>query len=420
MNLRGPGLAPLREPGYRLLWTSSIVWYMGRWMDVLVASWLALELTNSPWEVALIGFYRSLPVSLFGAFGGAVADRVDRRVLIAGAGVANVVASFGIAFLYLAGQLQYWQLAVANMLLGLAWAVDFPCRRAILPDLVRRDQILPAMVLDTVSMNVSRALGPLLGGSLLALLSVPYCYGLLGIFYGSSLLPMLFLRLPPRRPQRSISPLRFLGDGLRFCRQSAPVRGVLLITFVMNAFTFPYTQVLSVFARDVLFVGPFQLGLLGAGDGVGSLIGAYLLATNKRMRRLGWAFTTSSVAMSLALVLFSASPIYVLSLAALIAAGIGHAGFSTLQSTVILNLVGEEMRGRVMGLLTLAIGSATLGMLITGAFAGVFGAPLAVGLSALAGAGFIGGIAGLTPGLLNYEPHPAPTPATDGQPSPAR
>lgn len=406
MNLRSTSLAPLRQPGFRLLYASSFLWYFGRWMDAIVSSWLALLLTNSPWHVALIGFYRNLPVMLFGPFTGAIADRIDRRTLLIASAIANAAAAATLAFLFYSGRMEFWHLAVANLVMGLAWSVEFPTRRAILPDLVGRERLLPAMVLDTVSMNVSRVCGPLLGGTVLALLDVTESYVVLALLYGGAAVPVLFLTLPAITRARGASAFRFLAEGLRFCGRTASVRGVLLITFLMNALAFPFMQLLSVFARDVLHVGPFELGLLTAGDGIGSLIGAAFLSASS-FKRYGVVFAASSVGMCLALVAFSASPVFVLSLAMLILAGVGHAGFTTLQSTITLSVVGEDMRGRVMGVLTLAIGSATLGMLLSGAVASAFGAPWAVGLSGAVGALLVTATAATTPGLLAYEPREA-------------
>lgn len=411
MHLRSTSLAPFRQVAYRLLFSSSFLWYFGRWMDALLASWLALQLTNSAWHVALIGFYRNLPVMVLGPFAGALADRVDRRALIVGSEIVNALASAAIALLFLAGRLEYWHLAAANLLLGAAWAVDFPTRRALLPDVVSRNQLLPAMVLDTVSMNVSRVGGPILGGTVLALLDVPESYFLLALIYAFAAVPLLFLRLPRLAAPHTVSPLRFLAEGLRFCARSAPVRGVLVITFLMNALAFPFMQLLSVFARDVLHVGPFELGLLTSGDGIGSLIGAGLLAS-LGFRRYGYVFAISSIGMCLALVAFAASPVFLLSFAMLVVAGVGHAGFTALQSTITLGVAGEEMRGRVMGVLTLAIGSATLGMLLTGALASAFGAPWALGATCALSGILVTGVAASTPGLLAYVPAAArPSPS---------
>ena len=283
-----------------------------------------------------------------------------------GAEIVNVTASFAVATLFISGRLEYWHLAAANLLLGLSWSVGVADARAMVPDLVGRELLMPAILLDSISMNVNKVLGPLVGGGMLATLGISGCYLLLGGVYAVGLLPLIALRLPSGVRTRSSSTLRYVLEGVQYCRQFSAVRGVLLITMAMNFFTFPYVQLLPVFARDVLHVGPLALGLLTAGDGIGSILGAFVLMNTKRLRRYGLAFVAGSLVASTSLVVFAASPVYVLALLALIVSGIGHSSFSTFQSTIVLQTVGEALRGRAMGLLTLAIGSAPLGMLFAG------------------------------------------------------
>ncbi|MCL5025756.1 MAG: MFS transporter [Chloroflexi bacterium] len=406
MGVRIASLEPLQQRGYRLLWLASLPWYCGRWMDILVAGWLALQLTNSVWDVALIGFYRSIPVPLFGIFAGAIADRVDRRLLVIATGVTNTLASLTVAGLLISGRLEYWHLAAANLLLGLAWSVDWPSRRAILPDLVSREQLLPAVVLDTMSGNVNKALGPIVGGAVVYALSIPGCYLLLAFIYAAGFLPIVALRLPRKKQAQAVPAFRFIAEGLRFCQKYQAVRGVLLITVIMNCFIFPYAQLLPVFAREVLQVGPVGLGLLMGSDGIGSVISTAILMGWTRLRRYGWVFVLGSLAMCGALIVFAASPVYVLSLIALVLGGIGHTGFSAFQSTIVLRTVGDALRGRVMGILALAIGSSPLGMLTMGAIAATLSAPWAVGLTSALGAILIAGTAAMTPGLLALQARP--------------
>lgn len=421
----GSGFLPLKSEGFRLLWLSSLVWYFARWMDILAFGWLTLQLTNSPWLVALIGFYRNALIPIFAIFAGAIADRFDRRVLIIIAETTNVACMAAIAFLYFSGNLAYWHLAAASLLLGLAWSLEWPCRRALMPDLAGQELMVPAIVLDNISMNVNKVLGPILGGLIVALLGLGGAFAFLAFAYSLGLIPLGLLlrsRFNINKPRAQTVPtLRLIGEGLRFCAGNAPVRGVLLVTVAMNLFAFPYIQILSVFARDILQVGPEGYGIISAGDGLGSLIGAIALLNMKRFGRQGWIFVLGSVGMCLALVLFAFAPFFALSMAFLIIAGIAHAGFSTFQSTIILSAADERMRGRAMGVLTLAIGSSPVGIILIGIIAGVFGAPLAVASMALAGAVAIAGIGALTPGLLAHPEKVAPEDVRrEGEPRVAR
>jgi MFS family permease len=412
-------LLPLQQKGYRLLWLSSLTWYCGRWMDVIVTSWATLQITDSAFAVAFIGVCRSVPVMLFGAFAGAIVDRVDRRHLVLATTVTNSLATLSLGVLAICGRLEFWHVAAANLLLGLAWSIEWPSRRAMTPDLAGKALLLPAIVLDTISSNLNRVLGPLIAGIVLATLSIGGCFLVLALLYGAGIVPLLLLRLPPILKPARTATLRFILEGVGYCYRYPIVRGVLLVTVVMNACFFPYSQLLSVVARDVLRVGPVELGILASADGVGSLVGALLMLSSERFRRQGAVFVLGSASMCFCLLAFAASPVYLLSLLCLLLSGVGHAAFGTYQSTIILGEVGDALRARVMGVLTVAIGSSPIGMLFMGAVAGAVGAPWALGSSGAIGALLVGVSVALAPSLLSYRlPRPhriPPLPGTNPQ-----
>jgi hypothetical protein len=176
--------------------------------------------------------------------------------------------------------------------------------------------------------------------------------------------------------------LRYLRQGWDELRLSEAVVGVLLITVCMNMLAFPYQTLLPVFARDVLFVDAVGLGMLGAAGGAGSLLGALVLAGRGRLPRPGLLFAGGSVVMCVCLIGFAATSDFGLAMALLGLSGVGQSAFSALQSTIILGATSEQLRGRAMGALTVAIGSAPLGLLEIGALTVAFGAPLAVAANA--------------------------------------
>lgn len=396
-------ISPLRLPGYRLLWASSVAWYCGRWMDVLAAGWLALALTNSPWLVAVIGFCRSIPLPFFGVFAGAIADRFDRRRLVIISQFANAGAALVVCLLYASGHLEYWHLAVANIVPGISWSLDWPSRRAMLPDLVERPRLISAVMLDSMSMSGSRILGPVVAGAMLAVLDYQWVYLAVALVYMAGVIPLLRLRIPPSHASSGGPNLRFILDGLQYCGRHEAVRAVLIITVMMNWAVFPYQQLLPVFARDVLGVDSVGFGWLTAADGIGSMLAALLLLSGWRLRHSGWAYLLGSLLMCGTLLAFAVSPWFMASLILLTVAGFGHLGFSVFQSFIILQRVSDALRGRAMGVLTLAIGSGPLGTLLMGAIAGAAGAPWAVGLCAAAGGAFIAGTALTHRGLLRSE-----------------
>ena len=383
---RRPAFAPIetfRSPGYRYLWTASVLWNQARWMDRVVLGWVVLEMTNSAWDLAVMEALRWLPLLMFGIAGGAVADQVDRRWLLIGAQCLGLLVCVSTATLLGLGLFNFGLAAAATFLLGLQWSVDWPTRRALIPDLVGRDLTVNAVALEAVSMNLTRIIGPLVAGALIAYASPAAAFAFMASLY---VVEIILLKLMPLaqsgRQVAGGSMLRYLTEGFARLRQSQPIVGVLLISVFMNILVFPYQQLLPVFARDELHVDAVGLGALSAAAGVGSLLGASAIATTRRVSRSGMLFWLGSCLMSVCLVGFALSGDFGLALTLVAFSGLGQAAFASLQTTIVLATATDQLRGRAMGALTLAIGSTPIGSLEIGAAAVALGAPLAVALNA--------------------------------------
>jgi MFS family permease len=392
--VRGAGFAPLqtfRSRGYRYLWAASVLWNQARWMDQVVLGWVVLEMTNSAWNVAMIGALRWVPLLMFGVAGGAIGDRVDRRRLLIGAQTLGLVVSLGTAALLATGHFDFVLAALVTFLLGLQWAIDWPTRRALIPDLVGRDLTVNAVALEAVSMNITRIIGPLIAGALITYVSPAAAFLVMSALYLVEIGLLVVMPLAVRGQQVASGPiLRYLRDGFRALSQSEPIVGVLVISALMNVLVFPYQQLLPVFARDVLQVDAVGLGMLGAAAGVGSLLGALAIASSGGVPRSCMFFWVGSCVMSLSVVGFALADSMPVALGLVALGGLGQAAFASLQSTIILARASDQLRGRAMGALTLAIGSAPFGTLEMGAVTVLVGAPLAVALNASLGAALVG------------------------------
>lgn len=398
---QGP-FGPLRNADFRQLLGSNALWWVTAFMETLVIGWLVLDMTNSPWTVAVVGFSRSLPFLLFGFMGGAVAERFGRRRVIVAAQAVNFSVYVSLWVFMFLGVLQVWHLAVGALAIGGAWSLDWPARRALLPDLIGKTQTVDAMLLENFVQGCSRMLGPFVAGVLVATTGPIGCLSVMVVLSGLALISVRQLAkhpLPKRAVGGFVAPWRILAQSLRYVGSSQPILGVILITSVLNLLMIPYMTLMPVFARDVLHQGPVGLGLLSAAAGMGSFAG--LFTTNFLRKRLsnGWIFTGGTFGMALALVAFSQSTIYELSWAMLLITGMGQACFGIMQSSIVLLTASDEMRGQTMGVLVLAIGCDPVGKLMTGAMAEGLGAPLAVGIQAGLAAVALAVISVALPGL---------------------
>ena len=372
---------------YPSLWLANFFSYTSRWMQMPLLAWMILELTDSPWLVALVGFFSMLPTLLLGLVGGILVDRVDRRRLMTITQGIAVLASCTLSFLMLAGVAQVWHAYGAALVTGACWALSFPARRAAIFDLVGPSVVTNAMALDAIGMNGSRMVGPVIVGLLIGLtgvaggsVAVAVCYALSYLF----LLPFPSGAVSNRATTRQ-SVLRNLLEGMDYVRENPAILGTVLVTLIINLLMFPYVPLVTVVARDVLHVGPTLIGTLQAAEGLGSAVGAAFIAFAVGLRYHGRVYVGGSLLSLLALFCFSISEWYIVSFPILFFLGLGMAGFATMQSTLILILAKDEMRGRALGVISLAIGAGPVGSLFIGAVANSVSPVFAMRAFALAG-----------------------------------
>jgi MFS family permease len=377
-------LEPLRDGRYRLLWLTGLCASTARWMDVVVLGWLALALTDSPLMVGVAAFCRASPMMVLGPFAGVLADRLPRVRVMLAVQIVNVAAASVLALLFAAGLAGFGLLVAIEVIIGIAWVLDFPSRRTVLFVVAGRDRLTAAVSLETMSMQAAKMIGPLVGGFLLARLGPAACYL---VFAGLSVGALAATRRLARRVALPGVPggepvLDSLVAGLREVRGHPTILGVLAVTVLMNTLVFPYQQMLPVFARDVLQVGPAPLGLLVGAQGLGALLGSAVIAARGDPVGQARLFAGSSLAGALLLLAFAWSPWYALSLALQLAIGATDSGFGTMQSAIVLLAAPERAQGRVMGILSACIGTQPVGSLWIGLLASRMGAPLATGLNA--------------------------------------
>ena len=379
-------LAPLSNGDFVRLWLANGLWWQAMWMETMVLGWLALELSNSPWWVQVVGFYRSIPLFVIGLFGSVITDRFKRRHLIVALQSVNVVGALTMALLLYSGELQFWHLSVVALILGSTWALDWPTRRSLIPDLVGKDRTVDAMVLENFIQGFTRISGPLAAGYIMA------TYGNLGalitltVLGGLGLVSVIGLETDSKAPSKRLALLETLQEvkqGWLYVRRTAPIFGVFLVTIFMNVWAFPYMNLLPVFARDIFGLGPQGLGWLGAANGVGAFLGLGLIHLGRKKLSNEWLFVMGSLLTSLGVGCFAMSGTFSVSLIMLFCAGIGQAGFSIMQSSIILVEASDEMRGRAMSGLVVAIGIGPFGRLQSGAMAEAWGPRLAVGVMAV-------------------------------------
>jgi predicted MFS family arabinose efflux permease len=259
--------------------------------------------------------------------------------------------------------------------------MDWTARRSLIPDLVGKARTMDAMLLEGVTQNITRIVGPFSSGALIDAVGARGCYAVLTCISAAALL-MLF-RLSREGTGRSSepepgNPWARMVEGFSYVRRNRAILGTFLITLAMNFWVFPYMGLLPVFARDILGQGPTGLGLLGAATGVGSFLGLLVVNLLRNRYPITRIYYVGSFMMACAVVAFAQSTTFSLSFCLLLLSGIGQACFGILQSSIVLLSASDSMRSRAMGAIVLGIGGGPPGRLQIGALAETYGAPFAV------------------------------------------
>ncbi len=377
--------ALLRSPGFFRLWMIGLAGNSMRWLEVLAAALFTLDVTGSGLAVAVVSAARTMPMLLFGALAGVVSEAVDRKRLLLAALAVSALSAAVVAALAAGGIARPWHLALAGFVSGTVWSTEMSTRRRMVGE-VAGQRIARAMALDSVTGSTTRMIGPLLGGVGYQLVGLPGAYAFSACMYLLGTILVLGLRHEqvPHRLRLARVPAD-LGEGFAFARANTMVLCVLGITIAMNLCGFAYTALVAPIGREVFDVSPALVGVLAAAEPFGCLIGGLVLA--------GWdvrlgdrrQFAGGSALFLIVLMLMPFSPAFSLALALLWLGGFGTAAFSNLQSTLILTAAPPTMRSRLMGILTVCIGTGPLGLLLIGVLADEFGPRLALVIMAAIG-----------------------------------
>ena len=377
--------AALRHRNYRLYWIGALVANTGDWMDQVAFAWLMWELTNSAGYLGLLAFFRGIPILIFTLFGGALADRFERRRLLQVTQSFAMLLALLLALLVATGVVQIWQVLAIATLRGVMMSVNLPTRQALLSDIVDRQHLSNAIALNSATRNVTRIVGGSLGGLLITLVGTAGVFLLNGLSFIILIVALAAMTIPPlvlTGPRQTI--LRSIGDGFAYLRGHETLRTLMILALAPMIFGMPYITLLPVFADDVLGIGNEGYGLLLSCTGVGALVGALTVAIMGDYRRRGQLLLFIMIWYGAMLVLFSRSTTPLLSYLLLFGVGAGQTGYLAFNMTLLQTHASDEMRGRVISFFYLNRGLVPLGTVAAGVAAEVFGVQATVTAMGLA------------------------------------
>jgi predicted MFS family arabinose efflux permease len=369
-----PNVSLLQEPGFVRLWVMGAIAGTSRWLEMLVIGVFAFDQTGSPFVVALMLFARLLPMGLFGVFGGVISDRFDRRrtLMVTMAIMSTLSLLLGVLGIY--GMLTVWHVGLGAFAAGMVWVTDFPVRRTLLSEIAGPGRVARAMSLDIMSSSGTRMLGPIMGGTIYASLGIGGAMLTTAIGYGICLAILYWLQKKDDPPEAAeINVLRNVAEGLAQLRHNRVLVGVFVVTIVFNIWGFPFTSMIPVIGKDILGLGPGGVGVLASAEGLGAFMGAMLLALYAPGAWARYLYVGGVALYFLLLIGFGLSSDTLVSGAILTAAGFSGAGFAAMQSALVLLNSNDMIRARMMGVLSMCIGSGLLGFLHLGWLAAQIG-----------------------------------------------
>ena len=402
--------AALAVPNYRLYYGGQSISLIGTWMQMTAQAWLVLSITHSSTALGVVIALQTLPVLLLGPYGGVIADRVNKRRLMIALQSAMGVQALILGVLTVTGSVKVWEIGVLAALLGLNNAFENPSRQSFMHELVGPEHLRNAVTLNSVLVNVARAIGPAVAGILIATVGDGVCFLANAASFVAvvvSLTMMNTAALSPTVPTPRAP--RQLREGLHYIRSTPQLAVPLVMMAVAGCLTYEFQVSLPVMASRGLNVGATGFGFMTASMGVGAVVGGLLVAARGKTGLKPLVLSASGFAV--ALTVATIAPSLPVELVALAFAGSASISFmSTGNSTLQLNSE-PEMRGRVMSLWFVAFqGSTPIGGPLVGWMMAVIGPRAGLGLGAVTIALVaVGGVMAMRRVPLRRASRPAPS-----------
>jgi MFS family permease len=374
----------LRNPGYRLYFLGMI----GQWgsmnMQMVTRSLLIYRLTGSAAILGLMSLAGAIPMILLCFYGGAIADRMQKKHVIQAGQAASALVALSVAIALTTGYLSsdnpgsWWILLVNSVLQGIIMALMMPSRSAIIPEIVGGGQVMNAVALSNLGMNSLRLLAPGLAGFIIDAFNFEAVFYTMTGLYIMSIILTSFIPTKSTPVIRTGSDLDNIREGLKYMWNTPTIFSVIIFGLVVIVLSMPYQMLMPIFTDDILKVSATGLGILMSVSGLGAILGSLTLASLPAKRR-GVILLSSAMLLGVALACFSFSRSWFLSLGLILIVGLGNSGCQTLGNVLLQSYSEPAYLGRVMSTNMLYVGLSQLGTFVAGIIAESVGVQWAIG-----------------------------------------
>jgi MFS family permease len=396
---RTSALAALRYRDFRLFWFGLLVSNTGTWMQMFGQGYLVVLLAVrdgvpqlAPLYLGLVGLARAIPGLALGLFGGALADRTDRRRLLLATQTAAAITAAILAILAITDKINIVEILLLGALNSTIFAFDAPTRQSMVPRLVPQRDLMSAIGLNSVAFNGPQIVGPVIGGLLFAPFADRPTFGAGILFvvnavsYVAVVVALLKMEpVPAVGRSGEVSMLESIREGLAYIGQDVVIRWIVVLAATTALFARPYIQMLPAVAHELLHVGAVELSWMLAASGVGAFLGGLTTAMLGGLTRRGAVLITSAVGSGLALMAFTTQRSLLPTLPLLVLLGLFTMVFLGMANALLQMRSPDHLRGRVMSVYTmLFMGLMPLGSMVMGSIGSVASTDVAL---------FAGGVA---------------------------
>jgi MFS family permease len=367
---------------FRLMWIGACISSIGSWMQIMAQAWLVYDLShNSAFMLGLDAFLGSIPIFLFSLVGGVMADRFDRRHVLLVSQYIQMMDATILTVLVFTGAVHVWHVLLLSFVSGLGQAFGGPAYSALIPTLVKKEDMPNAIALQSIQFNTARIIGPTLGGLAMAHLGNSWCFGLNALSFLAPVITLFMVktRFLPEKTTDSI--LTSMKQGISYVRRREGMQALMVLAFCMTALGIPMMTFLPVFVKR--FQGDASTyTIFLVCSGLGSIVGSLGVAAVGNIPRKGRLALCLLIALGAGIAGFALSPSVPVSGVMLFLSGIALIGVFTMVNSLVQLIVTNEMRGRVMSVYNFAFrGGMPFGNLLTGRLVQIYTAPVVLAVN---------------------------------------
>ncbi len=392
-----------KNPVYRLYYYSLVGHWAPLQMQMVTRTLLIYRITGSGAILGIMALAGAIPMLVLSLYGGALADRLEKRKILIWSQALSAVVTLGVAIAlsmnYLSSDVPgaWWVLIVSSVLQGIIMGIMMPSRASMVPEIVKPEDLMNAISLNNMGMNFFRIVAPAATGFIIDAWDFDAVYYTMTVLYMFSVI--FLFRIPPTRPvtRQGSSTVTEVLAGFRYMKGETTIMLILAFTLTCTILGMPFIMLLPIFTEDILKVGASGLGILMAVSGIGSIVVSFVLASAANKKR-GIMMLFSGLILSLSLIAFSFTAEWYLSLALAVFIGLGQTGQMAIGFTLIQYYVDPGYRGRVMSFMMVGFGLSSLGTFFGGILAETMGIEWAIGGLAIV-------LAVVTTGMISFSKH---------------